>query len=63
MTLQPRSAINRVDPSDALLDHLIGGRQERFRYRETERLGSLEVDDQINFCDLLHREIARFLAA
>ena len=31
---------------DALLDHLIGGGQERFRYGEAERLGGFEIDDE-----------------
>jgi len=29
----------------ALFDHLVGARQERFRYREAERLGGFEIDD------------------
>jgi len=44
------------------LDHLIGGRQQRFRDGEPERFGGLEVDDKLNFCGLLHRQIGRFVA-
>jgi len=29
----------------ALLDHLVGAQQERFRYREAERLGCFEIHD------------------
>jgi hypothetical protein len=29
----------------ALFDHLVGAPQERFRYREAERLGGFEIDD------------------
>jgi hypothetical protein len=32
----------RRDPS---LDHLVGGREERFRHLDAQRLGDLEVDD------------------
>ena len=29
----------------ALFDHLAGAQQERFPYREAERLGGFEIDD------------------
>jgi hypothetical protein len=29
----------------ALFDHLVAAQQERFRYREAERLGGFEIDD------------------
>ena len=32
-------------------------------YGKTERLGGLEIQDHLNFCRALHREIARLLAA
>ena len=44
-----------------LLDHLVGGGQERFRDGDAERLGSLEVDDEIEFCRLLDWQIGWLL--
>jgi hypothetical protein len=44
------------------LDHLIGGRQQRFRDGEAERLGGLEVNGQLDFYGLLYRQIGRFIA-
>src|ERR1700686_2600634 len=48
--------------SAASLDHLVGGRQQRFRDGEAEGLGGLEVDDQFELGGLLHRQIGSFLA-
>jgi len=44
------------------LNHLVGGRQQRFRDGEAEGFGGLQVNDQINFCDLLDWQIGWFLA-
>ena len=55
------SAINRHNA--ALWDHLVGKDRNRWGYRKAERLGGLEVDDHLEFCRKLHREIARLRAA
>src|SRR5262249_41946923 len=45
------------------LDHLVGAQQQRFRDRETERLGGRHIDDEIELRRLLDRDISRFRAA
>src|SRR5262249_56047234 len=45
-----------------LFDHLVGGRKQRWRHGEAERLGSRGVDDQLKLGRLLNREIARLLS-
>src|SRR6516162_6901551 len=47
----------------ASLDHLIGAQPNRWGYGKAERLGGLEVQDHLEFCRQLHREIARLRAA
>src|SRR5437660_453652 len=43
-------------------DHLVSPAKECDREREAKRLGGLHVDDQLDFRDLLDREVGRFLA-
>ena len=40
------------------LDHLVGAREERLRNRQTNCLCSLEVDDQLELCRVLHWQVA-----
>ena len=44
-----------------LFDHLVGECEEGRRHREAERLGSLEIDDQLVLSRGLHRQIAGLL--
>jgi hypothetical protein len=41
------------------LDHLVSGRQQRFRDGDAESLGGLEVDHQIKLGWLLNWQIGR----
>jgi hypothetical protein len=43
-------------------DHLIGGIQEPFRNRQTECLSGLEIDVQLDFSGLLHRQVGGLVA-
>jgi hypothetical protein len=47
----------------ALLDHLVGGCQQRFRHGEAEGLGGPEVDHQFEFGWLFNRDVGDFAAA
>ena len=44
----------------SLLDHLVRGRQQRFRNAKAERLGGLEIDDEFELSRLPHRQIGGF---
>jgi len=38
-----------VQQKGSLFDHLVGSGEQRLRHGEAERLGALEVDDQLEF--------------
>jgi hypothetical protein len=44
------------------LDHLIGRGKQRLRDGEAQRLGSTQIDHEIELARLLHREVSRFNA-
>ncbi len=45
-----------------LFDHLVGPAEKRLRHRKAERLGGLEIDDQLGIGGLLDRRVSRLLA-
>src|SRR5215813_10930418 len=46
----------------SLFDHLVGAGEEHWRHGEAERLGCLEVDDELQLGRRLHWQIGRSLA-
>src|SRR5215510_5777766 len=57
------SSIRVRTAHDNSLDHLVGEREQPIGQIEAKRLSGLQVDDQLVFGRLLHRQIARLLAA
>ncbi len=57
-----KSGCEQSQHGNPLFDHLVGAAEQRKRNGEAERFGSLEVDDQLDFGDLLDRHFGRFLA-
>ena len=45
-----------------LFDYLVGAQQERLRQCEAQRLGGLQIDDQLKFGRKLNRQVGRFRA-
>ena len=45
-----------------LFDHIVGATEHQWRHGETQRLGGLEVDDQLKFGGRLDRQIGRLRA-
>ena len=57
----PKADIPRCGKK-SLFDHLVDGGEQRRRHSETEDASGLDVDDQLEFGCLHHRQVGRFLA-
>src|SRR5664280_201854 len=55
-----KSRLMHRSKTASLFDHLVGAGDERGRHDETKCLGSLEVDEQLEFGGLIVRDVARF---
>ena len=62
-TRRAHKATYAVQQKTSLFDHLVGERQERLGDRQAERLGGLEVDDQVELGRLLDRDVVRLSPA
>jgi hypothetical protein len=49
------SALCQKQTSTASFDHLVGAPEQWEWHGQAESLGGLEINDQLNFCGLLHR--------
>lgn len=45
---------------ERLFDHLVGDLEKVARDHEAKRFGRLQIDNQLKFCWLLHRQFRRF---
>src|SRR5947207_6051287 len=51
-----------IDHGNLSFDHLIRPKKNRLRNRQADLLGGFQIDDQLEFCWLLHRQITRLPA-
>src|SRR5215831_11055769 len=58
-TRLPRRRAERGTRGAPSFDHLVGEREQPVRNLEAERLGGLEVDAQLDFRGLYHRQVGR----
>ena len=56
----PKPAVSDRSKAPSLFDHLVGAAEQRKRESNAQRLGSIEVDDQLDFHRLLNRQVSRF---
>jgi hypothetical protein len=58
----PEAAVSNRSKADNLFDHPVGTREHRWRNFEAERLGRLEIDDELKLGWLHDRQVGRLFA-
>jgi hypothetical protein len=56
-----RSGCEHTQQRRPLFDHLVGATEQREREGDSERFCGFQVQDQLNFGNLLDRQVGRFL--
>jgi hypothetical protein len=46
-------------PRSGSFDHFVGAGEQRWRDRQTQRLGGFQIDQELEFCCLINRNLAR----
>ena len=58
----PKPAVSNRSKATCLFDHLVDTGEQCIWHRQTERLGSFEIDHQLVLHRRLYRKISRLLA-
>jgi hypothetical protein len=62
MSESGRQPDSRPQQAAPLFDHLVGAAEQRYWESQTKRLGSLEIDNQLDLRGLFNWQVGRFVA-